>query len=212
MNRIEAIIKMAERTPERTEPKRAYTPNEVLAIWPTIGKRMVIDYEMDKTINDAIPILAENKRGNLLMGTVGSGKTTTMQIYLECICRLGEVGNGIEGYGNNPENKMMSTRFIQTQYLSKGEDFILDLVKKRILCIDDLGAESPLVNQFGTKTDVIANLLFLRYEKWQIDRIRTHATSNLTKQQLKERYGERLFDRMSEMFSFIVMKGESKRK
>lgn len=72
------------------------------------------------------------------------------------------------------------------------------------LYIDDLGSEKLA---FGN-TDVVAELLFERNRNNAI----TFATSNNSPIQLQERYGNRIADRLPEMFNIISWKGESYRK
>ena len=79
--------------------------------------------------------------------------------------------------------------------------------------IDDLGTENEDFMQYGQRANPLAELLEKRYDlSFHRDRVRTVVTSNLTDQQLKERYGFRVFDRLREMFAVVTVKGESLRK
>lgn len=211
MERIEALIKMVERQPIPEDQGLPYSHEEVSQLWKPIAQRLIPGWEYDSSANAAADFICHTNKGAVLIGNVGSGKTTTMRIFQQVSHMLKRDGN-IPEWGRMVIPGILSTRQIQMRFGAEGDSFLLELSEQNFLCIDDLGSETPIVNQYGTKSDPIASLLFLRYEKWQQSKVRTYATSNLTKEQLKTRYGERLFDRMKEMFIFIVMKGESKRK
>lgn len=81
------------------------------------------------------------------------------------------------------------------------------------ICFDDLGFEVNK-NFFGTKSDVMGDVLFNIYSKCQKhgDFSWFHFTSNLSGTQFESRYDSRIRDRMREMFNFISVSGESRRK
>lgn len=81
------------------------------------------------------------------------------------------------------------------------------------ICFDDLGFELPK-NFWGSKSDVMADVLFNIYSKNQIrgDFSAFHFTSNLYGNEFEQRYDDRIRDRMREMFNTIVLTGESRRK
>ena len=66
------------------------------------------------------------------------------------------------------------------------------------ICIDDLGHEDPITT-FGQTRDVIEEILLDRHHYKQI----THATTNKDPELLKVRYGNRVYDRLKEMFNII---------
>lgn len=74
--------------------------------------------------------------------------------------------------------------------------------------IDDLGAEQ-LFNEYGTKRDIIAEFI-CRYHV--VGKGRLFITSNLNGNQLLDRYGGRVIDRLKELCVPAKMVGESKRK
>lgn len=211
MDRIEALIKAVERRPILAEQALPFDYQEAIQLWRPIAIRLIHNWESDRTWEPAVEFMCNTHKGAILMGTIGTGKTTSMRIWEQVNYMLLN-NNNISKFGKERMPGIISTRQIQMRFSAEGDSFLLELSEQNFICIDDLGSEAVLVNQYGTKSDPIASLLFLRYEKWQQHKSRTYATSNLTKDQLKARYGERLFDRMNEMFTFIVMKGESKRK
>ena len=148
----------------------------------------------------------DKERGVLIIGGMGTGKTCVVKLFNEVLRKC--------NYG---PYKFADVRDICFDFMCKGyseiekyyrEDYGDGNIKYPRLIIDDLGIENPLINYYGTQEDVISNLLFLRHGK----RTLTHATTNLTLDMLKKRYGDRLFDRFNEMFEIFYLTGESKRK
>jgi hypothetical protein len=81
------------------------------------------------------------------------------------------------------------------------------------ICFDELGYELPK-NNWGDKSDVMADVLFNVYKQNQYsgDYSNFHFTSNLSGQDFEGRYGDRIKDRMREMFNVIIVSGDSRRK
>lgn len=79
--------------------------------------------------------------------------------------------------------------------------------------LDDLGNE-PLKSEYGVKIDVVSDFIL----KWYTAKIedcgkgRLFATTNLTGDQLIERYGDRVTDRLFSMVCVVKMTGNSKRR
>lgn len=77
------------------------------------------------------------------------------------------------------------------------------------LILDDLGSEPEQQNVYGTKYNLIADVIQMRYEKFP--KYKTHFTTNLSRQEICSRYGERVFSRMCEMVHFISLAGSDRR-
>lgn len=75
------------------------------------------------------------------------------------------------------------------------------------ICFGDLGAESD-GNSYGNKRNVIEEIIFNRYE-YKFPFKYTHFTSNLDPNMIKEKYGDRMRDRMREMCNVLVLTGQS---
>ena len=71
------------------------------------------------------------------------------------------------------------------------------------VCFDDLGAEPTAKTvHYGTSLSVMAEALmevYSRRSSWSL----FHATTNLNYDQIKEKYGIRVADRMKELFTVI---------
>jgi DNA replication protein DnaC len=78
------------------------------------------------------------------------------------------------------------------------------------LCIDDLGSES-VQNNFGTKMNVIGDLIESRYHNGYTG-VFLHGTTNMNAAQLEAFYGKRVISRMREIFNFIELPGDDRRK
>ena len=81
-------------------------------------------------------------------------------------------------------------------------------IKKDFKSLPNLGTEPSDSVHFGSRRDAVAELLYSRYDK----KLVTHFTTNLTALELKDRYGERITDRLREMVLQVYLEGESKRK
>lgn len=102
---------------------------------------------------------------------------------------------------------LLATRGIFVRPANAKEFAKVGVVKDRSFWIvDDLGTEG-IVKDFGTELDKISELLD------RIDMIGGTAviTTNLTAEQLKERYGERNYDRMKQNFEIVSINHESMR-
>ncbi len=89
--------------------------------------------------------------------------------------------------------------------LDKGRiDYILDVPA---LFIDDLGFEPVVANLFGTSGYPLVEVICYRYDR----QLPTFISTNLSKKQVLERYGERFADRFKSMFRVIGFNNESYR-
>ncbi len=126
------------------------------------------------------------------------------------IAFCGEVGNG--------KTSLMSAICNLTAYLFSNEDKYFRKVKAtdivpiyenrkefRVLCeqellaIDDLGCEPVEVQSYGNILTPTIELLMARYEM----QLYTMVTTNIEPGKIKERYGERIADRLREMMCII---------
>lgn len=77
----------------------------------------------------------------------------------------------------------------------------------RFLIIDDMGIEPSVVKNFGTEITPLTDIIYHRYDRAAM----TIITSNLDDQSIKERYGERVSDRLTEIFERLKYDNESYR-
>ena len=78
--------------------------------------------------------------------------------------------------------------------------------------IDDIGRES-MVFDFGNKSDVVSKIIRTRYaNKNKITFSSLHLTTNLTAAEIESRYDYAIKSRLREMFNYIVLEGNDRRK
>lgn len=146
-------------------------------------------------------------KGILILGDVGTGKTTIMRHFQRFL-----------SFGSKNVFKIAESRLIVRDYLKSGivgiEKWTFDLKaegKHMNLCIDDLGLESEEAANYGQKIDVMGEVIADRYQLFIKFGIKTHAISNLGSD-LKTKYDERISDRFREMFNIVKLTGISRRK
>lgn len=145
-----------------------------------------------------------SRKGLFLRGDVGIGKTFGLQLLAARFGWKFVTAREVEGFFRTQPNY---TEWVE---YCRAADFF---GRGKALVIDDLGTENEDFMQYGQRANPLAELLEKRYDlSFHRDRVRTIVTSNLTDQQLKDRYGFRVFDRLREMFAVVTVKGESLRK
>ena len=87
--------------------------------------------------------------------------------------------------------------------------------KRNHLLIDDLGYEeddeNARVNDFGSKTDIVVEVVRRRYEIYQQFGLLTHFSTNKTTDQIEELYGGGTSSRIQEMCNIQLWHGENYR-
>lgn len=150
------------------------------------------------------------KKGLMLYGNIGCGKTTAMKLFS---------ANPHQSYA------VISCRKVQADFASKGFSEInkySDWVQSGMpnisygqrqlgSCFDDFGTESTAKN-FGNELNVMADVIQNRYELESSTYFRTHFTTNLDTSLIDQFYGSRVRSRLREMVNMIVFPLESKDK
>lgn len=147
----------------------------------------------------------------LLVGEPGTGKTMLMQIFSDYLRLTGNPNR----FENLSVTQMMNyykmnghiDRYTYNEDLSKGfkpEPFNI--------CLNDIGLETENQKSYGTSLDsVIDEFLYARYEIYQQFGKKYHITSNLSVDNFKDRFRNRLIDRFKS-FNVIPLLGKSRRK
>ena len=134
-------------------------------------------------------LTTSGKFGMAFCGEVGNGKTTLMS----AICNLA-------GYLFDKEGlffRKVNATEVPGIYENR-RDFRA-LCEQPFLAVDDLGCEPVEVLSYGNILTPTVELLMTRYEM----RLYTMVTTNIEPGKIKERYGERIADRLREMMCII---------
>lgn len=150
------------------------------------------------------------EKGIFLAGNFGVGKTAIMRLFSKNQRQCYEIKNAKDiaiEYKQGGENEM-GKYVVKTK--AAFEDPSVFYQKNIGICIDDLGTED-IKSNYGDKKNVIGDIIEQKYSQ-QTCGIFFHASTNLTAEQLKSYYGERVTSRMREIFNFIEVKGTDRRK
>ena len=129
------------------------------------------------------------KKGILLTGPVGCGKTSLMSL--------------MKYFAPKAPLIMKPSREIAFEFIQNGYETISNYGKKNWqYCFDDLGVEQSL-KYFGNECNVMGEVLLSRYDLFISQGIRTHATTNLNANELEKLYGNRVRSRLRSMFNLL---------
>lgn len=141
------------------------------------------------------------RKGILLMGPIGCGKTSLMNIMRFI-------------RPHQDQHLMISTRkisydFIQNgyqvieKYSDRSFNFKADEWIPKHYCFDDLGVENSL-KYFGNDCNVMIEILLSRYDYFINHKMITHITTNLDSREIEKMYGCRVRSRLREMMNLIT--------
>lgn len=124
------------------------------------------------------------KKGALLLGNTGSGKTELLK------CFQGLTRNLETAYSFHAANI-----FVYSEYHN---------YRDKNICIDDLGKED-FVSAYGVKIDIMSDIILARYDAFKSFGSITHFTTQLSEKQLTEKYGAHILGRLKEMCNFFPL-------
>jgi len=152
-------------------------------------------------------------KGLLILGTVGTGKTLSMQVMRKIFngFRIAETRYIIRDFFASNPNTVIIDLYGRESF-GKTPAGIIDYKKPINYCFDDFGLESVNVKVYGNVANVMEEIIHDRYQNFLKHKMMTHATSNLDIAQLQECYGERTRDRLRQMMNVVTLTGESLRK
>lgn len=223
---IKSFIENQKQVDKVPRLKREY----LMKYWEVVGQTFKPNYKADELTEKFInyfcstrevyyPELIDSpKKGLFIYGNKGLGKTLNFLIYMR-ILHLSRALLWDYCTKNSISDVYKDERYFYLEDIKDTEiSFKKDNVKhidllnsKRELVIDDIGTEPMNTKDYGTDKDLVADLLRLRYNKIQREYCVTHLTTNLDITDISERYGDRISDRINEMFIPILVTGTSKR-
>lgn len=157
------------------------------ADWPIIRK-LILYHVGDRELCEEAGI--DLNKGILLLGPIGCGKTTMMQLFQLLSFR-------------EQRYRIIPTKKIAFEFQASGYEVIHRIGKSTApICLDDLGLEQS-IKFYGNDCNTIAEILLQRYEMYRQEGVLTHATTNLTSSELENLYGNRVRSRMREMFNLV---------
>lgn len=213
IKRINEIIKKAKKM-NKNIIRLEYQYNNIVAkqVWYSIAKEIINEEAVlmpqikELWINLIQYVLGDEQcsidldKTLCLMGMTGSGKTLTMQVMNE-FSKVDEI-KFIRREKMIPFNyKIINARDIFDHYCQSGLNGISIYSVYSNICIDDLGAEPKEGLYFGTKLNVLADVIEKRHDKG----LTTHYTTNLDEEEIRARYNDRVYSRMKEQSSFIIL-------
>lgn len=151
------------------------------------------------------------KKGVLVIGNVGVGKTAMMKIMQRAFKRTETAFKSVNSYQLRDMSENLTIGEIKAIY---GADLKMDLY------IDDIGVFSD-VKRYGNTVNIIGEIIMERYDLFIASGYRTHLSSNLMTDikdnvknipTIKSVFGARVLDRIKEMNDIFIFKGSSKRK
>ncbi len=138
-------------------------------------------------------------KGIILTGQVGCGKTSLMKLFAS----LTPLSRAY---------RVKPARDVTMEFSKQGYDVInrysRSIRSPKPICFDDIGVEPPM-RYFGDHINVMGEIFLSRYELFIAKGIQTHATTNLTAEELESRYGNRVRSRLREMVNLIAFSPES---
>lgn len=198
------------------------TKEKIFEIIIETGKKIIPDFqiftEQEKYYEDLFRYfkneqsILNTKKGLLLFGNYGCGKSLSIKLFKRLF----------------PFSGIISSRHIIREFAIKGEKiidyygrncfvegkiigtFLKD--KPKTYCFDDLGINDAMKNRYGNTINVMAEIIFDRYDNYCDYGMKSFFTTNKTTDEIERLYGDRVRDRLKEMCNPIIMPEDSLRK
>lgn len=162
-------------------------------------------------VAQALHDLGGVKRGFILCGDCGNGKTTMMHAVANATAYLQDQCGAFTHHRPGYETYKDDVRFTFADAMDCAyaeRDGVRETATKPVLVIEDMGQEPLEVQRYGNIYNPVIDILEKRYE----NSLPTFITTNLDPDQLGTRYGKRIRDRLREMMFTIPFDNPSYRK
>lgn len=155
---------------------------------------------------------SSEKFGVVLCGGCGNGKTTMLKALQNLVRRLEIIKSDISpnaGHSSDNYYGFTITNAMQIAQLRSRTDYsqFCKFARTDILGIDDVGIEPAEVQDYGNIMCPIKELLAMRYDA----QLFTVFTTNLEPKDIRQRYGDRIADRLNEMMTKVVYRNPTYR-
>lgn len=167
-------------------------------------RRFIADVETKANIEHIAKFLTSDnaKFGIMLCGVPGNGKTTLLYAFQAATNWLNDIGH----FKVRKGIRIIDAKEIAQ--LAKDYASFCNLRNMPMIAIEDMGREPTEVLDYGNVMNPVIDLIEYRYNL----QLFTFITTNLTKSQIREKYGNRIADRFNEMLEVIIFKNETYRK
>ena len=155
-------------------------------------------------------------KGILLRGNVGVGKTICLKVFANFLRWI----KSPERFVFHPTNDVVQDYLLGGEEkllihglksFRKGSAGIIDYKQPLSRCYDDLGLENKLIKYFGNERNLMADILFKRYDLFISYGLKTIVSTNYEPEEIEKYYGTRIRSRMREMLNEIVFEGNDRR-
>ena len=147
-------------------------------------EKMITDDNLNNKIERIVKWIYQSpKRGLLLCGTVGNGKTTMLRALYNVF---------------KNSSYLYTTQTVYENYRIN-DAFREHLKSSKILFLDDLKEEHAIQKNYGESFHPVTDLLEYRYMKNAL----TIISTNCTVEELHNAYGDRFYDRLKGMYNII---------
>lgn len=166
--------------------------------------------KLDPNKYNSIGLALSLQKGLWLWSNPGCGKTLMMNMFSKnkrLSYLVVECPKIVSGYVKNGDDHISYYSRIIKSETKSFENFFQD---ETGICFNDLGIETLQAKHYGTAINVMETILLESYEA-RVPFFHRHVTTNLTFDQVKEKYGVRITDRIRQCYNVIEIKGESVR-
>ena len=150
----------------------------------------------------------ELRKGLLIYGTCGTGKSSIFDIVREVIIK-----NDLNHlYFKNTSVHTVINEFNKESKSNEkfGGELVVEKYCRGTIHFDDLGTEKK-VQAWGIKEDLLDRIIQIRYNKFKEIGRKTFVTTNKTLKELEKTYSPQVKSRLYEMFNIIPLTGEDRR-
>jgi len=138
-------------------------------------------------------------KGLMLIGQYGSGKTLILDFLQEV--------KGMFKIPGRHTNAYEICKLYDLEQKQKGFEGYSQLLNSGCLYIDEVGDEPLVSKSFGNEENVIYRTLKIKLDQIenQKEKDKIFMTSNLSIKEIKERYGDRVWDRIKGAMNIVVL-------